>query len=313
MLLLKLAVVLVFTHLLYITFSNQENLRDLYILFRNQINPDLAGYLFGALILVYINWWLEAHKWRKLMDPVLVMNVRQAFRAVLIGLTTSIFTPNRVGEYIGRILVVEHKKKLAAMSVLGLGSLIQLLVLSLLGIISLSYLVRYSYPMPYVDYVSWGLILLMTIMGSLILFNVTIIFSFLKVKLGSYFSIFWTQLEFISHLPGNYFRPILTLTCLRIAVYVGQYWLLIKFLQIDVPVDMAVATILLSYFIQSGLPLPSLFALVARGEITLLLWNFFSVNELSILAASYGLWVINVVLPALVGMIYVIRFKTNSA
>lgn len=312
-LLVKLAVVLVFAYLLYHSFSSQENLSDLYILFRNQINRDRVGYLIGALILVYLNWWLEAQKWRKLMIPVLMMDTSQAFRAVLIGLTTSIFTPNRIGEYIGRIIVVEHKKKLAAMSVLGFGSLIQLLVLSFLGIISLAYLVRHSYPVPYADFVSWGLILILTITVSLILFNFTIIFNFLKVKFGSYFSALWIHFEFLTHLPGNYFRPILALTCLRVGIYVGQYWLLIKFFHIDAPVDLAAATILLGYFIQSGLPLPSLFALMARGEITLLLWNFFSVNELSILAASYGLWVINVVLPALVGMIYVIRIKTNSA
>jgi uncharacterized membrane protein len=52
---------------------------------------------------------------------------------------------------------------------------------------------------------------------------------------------------------------------------------------------------------------------LARGEIALILWKFYGVNELSILAASYGLWVINLVMPALVGIIYLMKIKFKSS
>jgi hypothetical protein len=262
-----------------------------------------------ALALVYLNWRLEAAKWRKLMQPVLEMDLSSAFRAVLVGLSISICTPNRIGEFIGRIIMIENDRKLAGMAVLTLGSFIQLSMLSILGILSLVYLLGHSYPIPFVYSTGWILVAGIILFASFFITNTTKIVTYLDKKFGSFLPAIWKKLDFIKHLPSGYFRPILVLTGLRIGVYVVQYWLLLQFFHIEVRFDLALTTILLGYFIQSGLPLPTLLALVARGEITLLLWSFFRVNELSILAASYGLWVINVVIPALVGMIYVLKIK----
>jgi len=241
-----------------------------------------------------------------------MMTLNEAFQAVLIGLTTSIFTPNRIGEYIGRVITVKHGRKLGAMSALGLGSMLQLLILVCLGILALTYLTLHSYHLPFTTSISWFMAGLFVILLSVGLSNLSQIYQLLKNRFGRYWPKFWLQLDFLMELPKGYFVTISWITFLRILIYVLQYWLLLRFFQIDIRADLAVATILLGYFIQSGLPLPTLLALVARGEITLLLWKFFAVNELSILAASYGLWVINVVLPALIGMIYVMKIRIKS-
>lgn len=310
---IKVAILVIFFILLFRVFYNQQYVGHLFSAFKEQMNTLRVGYLIMALILVFLNWWSEAIKWRALMQPVSLMNNYKAIRAVLIGLTTSIFTPNRIGEYLGRVLTVSRTKKLAAMTVLGFGSLIQLATLSILGILSLLYLIGHSYPLPYGDVLSWLLISVLLLIVIVLPTQAKTIFMMLRKKFGHYLPDLWKQLDFVRSLPQGYYRPVYLITIFRIGIYVFQYWLLLQFFQINVRADFAIATILLGYFIQSGLPLPSLFALLARGEITLLLWKFFAVNELSILAASYGLWVINVVLPALVGMIYVMKIKTNVA
>ncbi|MCB0665456.1 MAG: flippase-like domain-containing protein [Saprospiraceae bacterium] len=310
---IKVVVLLVFLYLLYFSFARQKELTALFTEFTKQLNTDRLIYLLFALLLVYANWWLEALKWQKLLVPILPIPFLKAFKSVLIGVTSSIFTPNRVGEYLGRVITIETKYQLAAMTALGFSSLIQLIFLCVLGIGGANYLIWHSYPIPFGNTLTWILVILLPITSILLLKYAKNLYRYLKSKLGHLWPKLWSQLDYILRLPFGYFGQVIILTGIRISVYVLQYWLLLQFFQIDVPEDLAVATILLGYFIQSGLPLPSFFALIARGEITLFLWNFFAVNELSILAASYGLWVINVVLPALVGMIYVMKIKVKSS
>jgi len=310
--LLKATVLGVFIFLLYRSFHQQENLTLLFNTFTQKLQSDRISHLVIALLMVYLNWRLEAIKWQKLLQPVQSLTMKEAFRAVLIGLTTSIFTPNRIGEYVGRVITIDRKKKLGAVSALSLGSFTQLLMLSCLGILALGYLALHSYRLPYAPSISWFMAILLVTFVFIGLLNISSIYRVLKIHFGSYWPKIWSQLDFLAKLPKGYFVAISWITFFRIVIYVLQYWLLIRFFQIEVRADLAIATILVGYFIQSGLPLPTLLALVARGEITLLLWNFFAVNELSILAASYGLWVINVVLPALVGMIYVMKIRIKS-
>jgi hypothetical protein len=41
--------------------------------------------------------------------------------------------------------------------------------------------------------------------------------------------------------------------------------------------------------------------LVARGNLAVQAWAFFGANEISSLAATFTLWIINLILPALIG------------
>jgi len=60
------------------------------------------------------------------------------------------------------------------------------------------------------------------------------------------------------------------------------------------------------YLFQSGLPLPPIMGLVARGEIAIFLFNLFGANALSVAAATFGIWMINLILPAFVGLIIIL-------
>ena len=68
---------------------------------------------FGWLLaLVFVNWGFEAKKWQVLLKPLQPINFFTAFKSVLSGVTLSINTPNRIGEYGGRILYIRKEKEL---------------------------------------------------------------------------------------------------------------------------------------------------------------------------------------------------------
>ena len=55
--------------------------------------------------------------------------------------------------------------------------------------------------------------------------------------------------------------------------------------------------------------------LLARGEVALKIWGLFTHNDLSILAATFSLWVINLIIPAFIGLVFILQanfFQTKK-
>src|SRR3954463_14477474 len=76
-----------------------------------KITQSLAGpgrwKLWLALALMPGNWGLEARKWQVLLKPLERLTFFTSFKAILSGVAFSINTPNRIGEYGGRIVYVQ--------------------------------------------------------------------------------------------------------------------------------------------------------------------------------------------------------------
>ena len=77
--------------------------------------PGNSGWL---LLFVFVNWGIEARKWQLLMKAVQPMSFITAFKSVLCGVTLSLNTPNRMGEYGGRILFVKEGNRIKAIALI---------------------------------------------------------------------------------------------------------------------------------------------------------------------------------------------------
>ena len=66
-----------------------------------------------------VNWGLEARKWQLALRPVGGIAYRNAFKAVFTGAAVASFTPNRMGEYLGRILYIRegHRTQAIALTI----------------------------------------------------------------------------------------------------------------------------------------------------------------------------------------------------
>src|SRR6266704_2015862 len=84
--------------------------------------------LYAALLLMPVNWGLEARKWQVLLKSLERISFFTSFRAILSGVAFSINTPNRVGEYGGRIVYVQDGHRWKAVALTIIGSLSQLMV-----------------------------------------------------------------------------------------------------------------------------------------------------------------------------------------
>ena len=90
----------------------------------NQINEH-RFFMTIVFLMMFLNWFLESLKWRFLISKIEKISIKQSLRAVFAGITISAFTPNRVGEYGGRVFCLEKADRVQAVLITVIGSMAQ--------------------------------------------------------------------------------------------------------------------------------------------------------------------------------------------
>src|SRR5690606_19904953 len=129
---------------LYQQIKAQPNLQQSIDLIKSAPFGEQAWKFWSVIAMVFINWGLEARKWQLLVQPIQHMNFFTAYKSVLTGVALSINTPNRIGEYGGRILYIKEGSRIKAISLSIAGSISQLIITLLLGCGGLAYLLFFQ-------------------------------------------------------------------------------------------------------------------------------------------------------------------------
>ena len=86
---------------------------------------------------MFVNWSLEALKWKISVQSVQPVSFFRSLKAIFSGVSFSVTTPNRTGEYFGRVLYMDEGNRLRVISLTILGSISQLLVTIFFGLLGL--------------------------------------------------------------------------------------------------------------------------------------------------------------------------------
>ena len=100
----------------------------------------LLIYLSIVLFLMVLNWTIEALKWQRVLRNVQRISLTKAFKAILSGVSFSATTPNRVGEYAGRVLFLDEGNRLRSVSLTIVCSMSQLIITLLMGFLGFIFL-----------------------------------------------------------------------------------------------------------------------------------------------------------------------------
>ena len=305
---LKALLVLLFCFILLKQTLFRHDFDILFFEFTDRWQSSSLYWLWGCLILMPINWALEAIKWRLLMMSSTQISWTRTFQSIMSGIAMASVTPARIGEYAGKVLFVESKDRWLSVSASFVSSLAQLYCIWILGWVGTLYLINVKGNMP--TWFSWtfvGLGLMVLFLIGFLFFNANIIGDYARRII---------QHSKLREILGR-FRPVLNFenglllrlvawAMLRVLVYSLQFAMLLKFFGVDLSWISMFSVIWAVYLFQSGLPLPPIMGLVARGEIAIFLFNLFGANALSVAAATFGIWMINLILPALIGLIIIL-------
>ena len=268
-----------------------------------------AVWLLAAIVFIPINIALEALKFKVLIQSFSSIRFFQIFKSILSGITIAIFTPNRVGEYGGRIIFIPAEHNWKAVLATLVGSLAQLLVIMTVGLLGLivfsnQFINGEINALPLI--ISLGVLLIAFMFFCF--FNIDLLVPMVKrIPFIHYLKKYFKHLLVLKNYGKPELLKALGFAFLRYLTYSLQYYFLLNFFGINAGLLLGLAGISTIFFVQASIPLPPVMGLLARGEIALYIWGFFSEDQVAILAATFTLFVINIAFPALIGMAFIMR------
>ncbi len=270
-------------------------------------SPDTIPMLCLVLALMCVNWFLESIKWRMLISTMERVSILKSVQAVFTGIAVSIFTPNRIGEFGGRILVLEKADRVGAALVTILGSMSQLLITLLFGGIAMLYYFLYSQLLP--SNVLYPVLIITPIILTALLyfyFRVDVLQKWMNAF--AFTRKYAHHTEALAHFSTKQLASALVLSALRYITFTSQYLILLHVAAVNVDLFQATLMIVLTYLL---LAIPAL-AFVELGSRILVaqeMLGTLSDNHLGIFTATSGLYFINVALPSVIGSFFILRLK----
>jgi hypothetical protein len=300
---------------LYVQMRNKQDFHSAWQNIRDFYKGPGSWKLWVAIALCYINWGLETVKWQALVRPVQQVSFFKAYKAVLSGLSMSLFMPNRSGEYIGRVLYMDAGNRLQSIPLTIIGSISQMLVTMITGVIGLFFLWKevLSHRLNIQGLsVFWTNVLMYGVVaGAVLLLIVYYRLSWLA-RLLERLPFIKKYAFFIQKVEDFHWRDltrILILSFSRYVVFTVQYLLLLSVFKVEVPVLEGVCAVAVLFLFLSVIPTPPLAELGLRGEAGKQLFGLFSSNYLGIVCMTGSIWFINLILPSIAGTIFILGVK----
>lgn len=280
----------------------------------SELNQGLSNgnwaYLVICFVLMPLNWLIESVKWRTLVLPWKRISLIDAVKAIYAGISVGLVTPARIGEYGGRLLLIQGEDRSKSIPATLVSSIAQNISNIIGGYIGAMVFCFCYFSVNRFVYIAGSILgLLVIVMITTLFFNIS------KLNLNWLNRWKWGKLlnkqaHVLSHYDRKILQSVLTISHLRYLIYCTQYVLILYFLGIELSILAAFSGVAVIYLLQSGIPLPPMLSVVARGELAVIIWSIFTANVGGILVATFGLWVINLVIPALLGLLIVLNVNT---
>jgi hypothetical protein len=280
----------------------KENIDEVWRTFVNQTSEGHLGWLLLAVILLPMTYQIEIWKWELAIARIVQPTRLQIIKSILAGTALSFWTPGQIGDYGGRLLFLETKKKWEVALATGVGNIAQQVAVITLGGFGVAYyLFSHSEITGYALWIIISLYLAIMAFNWLIYFNVEMLIPILK-KIRLFNEKNEAALKTLSDFPSETLWTLLLHAAFKFLIYSFQYYCFLQFFGIYGGFTQLYLLILADYAIQMVLPIPPFLRLILRGEVAIAIWSAFSHNAIAILAASYSVFTLNVLLPSLFGL-----------
>lgn len=272
----------------------------------NQISYFQIALLMGVFALLPINWFVEALKWKKLTSGVQNISYKDSIKAVLVGISTGFFTPNRVGELVGRIMFLNSENRKSGITLSIVNSITQNLIMALCGIPATILFFSSTQQNQTINiqlYISILLVCLL-ILG-LFYYN----FPFLsgQIKKSRFSAKLSPFIDCILGFKTNDLLQIMSISFLRYIIFCTQFWFMLQFFSIDITVCQALITIPTTYLLVTFTPALAFSEVAVRSSYAVLVIGAFSANIIGITLAGVCIWVVNFAIPMLVGSVVMVK------
>lgn len=261
-------------------------------------------YFVTAFVLMCFNWMLEASKWQLLINKNERISYIESLKAVLSGVTLSIVTPNQIGDFVGRIIHLKKFNRIKGALVTVIGHTAQMFMTAAFGLYALVWFYEDQQKIAE-PYASWLYIILFVLIAAGVI-------AYLQIhrvarlpirdKLKQYIEVF-----------GIYKRKellqVMIFSFLRYAIFISQYYLFLQLYGVEISSERAFACIIATLCAQSFVPSFILIELGMRGVSALWFFGMYTENVVGVLLSAYTLWIVNLMIPGLLGLAIILRWR----
>ena len=264
-----------------------------------------------ACALLFVNWGLESRKWQFLVNRSQHISYGKAVSGVLVGLPLALVTPNRIGEIGGRAIVLDRGYKEAVFATF-LGSLMQFSSTILFGVLGVIVYLAFLPHTQAVESASW--------ISLCVAASCAVVVFLCKDQR-------WLKLVFLRMLGKNFYRKLiqlihiynandvvktLVMSLLRYCVFSSQFFLLISMLIPELSFVEMFVGITLTYLFTTIIPTSVLGEIGIRGSVAMFIFEAFTPQVAVIFQISLLIWIINIVVPTLVGSVILLNVRKQK-
>lgn len=311
LLLVKVFVILLTLYLLYYTIFRAP---DTLITWRGILqdalwSPNRFLFIISAA-LIPVNWGFETRKWQLLGQKLEPLSFWRAYRAVMVGLTLGFITPNRLGDYAGRVLELKSRQRLEAIGAIFIGRFCQLVATVLVGGAGLLYfLFRFywvHYPAASLSIIF--LLLALNVILLLLVFNARAMVAF--VTAIKPLKQFVPYMAIMASYSSAEIMRLFLLSIGRYFVFMAQFILLLILYKVKLFAIEYVCGVSGTFFLKSVVPSVSLLSDLGVRELSAMyFFGLLGQERLQVVSASLSLWLLNIAVPSAVGLAFVLRLS----
>ena len=307
----KIIIVLLGVFILYKKLIVNQNITDILNEIKTSFtNKRQFALMILAFILVSLNIYLEAIKWKYQIKPIENISNWKSFLSIFTGMTAGMFFPNRMGNFLGRIFMLEKGDRIKAAMVTIVGGMAQMIATVSIGLIAaIFYVKKYLVIICFVS----------------VLVIITLLLIYFNIHLLKYFQILIPKkfkekteeyLEVFTLYKKTELLKILIVSFVRYFLYTFQFVLLIWAFGVPLSYFNAMIPISLTYLAMMIVPFITITEIAVRGSVSIMIFEkWLIMNNINhsfgmmVFSASSMLWIFNIAIPAIIGLFLTYRLK----
>jgi hypothetical protein len=267
--------------------------------------PHMYFMLLLALLLMPVNWGIESYKWKSITHSVEAVSYTTALKSVFSGVCVGNIAPGRAMEFLAKIVFFKPENRPTITVLHFINGMFQMLITCIVGIISITYKLNQVNQSATIVYlvITGGLVMIAFFCWAIL--NVAFIqnkLTFIKWfrKMGDA-----QRIQFSKPLIVK----LISFSIIRYVVFTTQFYIIYRVLSPGSPA-IHVFTSIAGYFMFTSLiPMISFIEPAIRGAIAIFVFNGAGDNPVNVVLASTFVWMINVVVPSIIGYVIIFREK----
>lgn len=275
--------------------------------------PSMYITLFIVLCLMPMNWGIESYKWKSITKQIESVSYKTSLKSVFSGICIGNLAPGRAMEFLAKIYFFTPNNRPSITVLHFINGMFQMLITVTMGVIAIAYKINQTNTSSQFIYfiIAGGIALILFFCWAIL--NV----SFIQKKLG--FIKWFKNMNETQHIhfSKTLISKLVLLSIIRYLVFTSQFYLIYNILSPQNMVTDVFMSIAAYFMLTSLIPMISVIEPAIRAAIALFVFSHAQDNTITIVLSSTFVWIINVIIPSIIGYIIILRekidFKTANA